>query len=199
MNHIDILNRRLGEELGYVAGLPRFAWHYAPEQMHLVYDRDDRTLLRKSWADMAAPDGGTIGRAWVLAERKIGNASDHCGYGEGVRVAATGRLEYKPFLETARIAPPTDELNANYIWAIKYQMEQTLDDYMAEEKYTKDRRLERDRVENRERSAAEYDKYTGGFGNLEPGLKDGFLSWGGVGQMPLERKLQESVAERALP
>ncbi len=179
-NHVDILNRRLADELGTVSGLARFKWFYAPDQLRLVYDTDDRTLLKKSWADAPAPDGGVIGRAWVLAERRIGKAEDHCGYGEGIRVAATGKMEYAPYFETAVMLPPTDELNANYIWAIKQQMETTFDDYVAEEKYSGDRNLERDKVANRERAAAQYDQYTGAFGNLEPGKRDGWLSFQNV-------------------
>lgn len=193
-NHVEILNRRLGDELGMVAGQPRFSWLWAPHQLRLVYDKDERTILRKSWADAPAPDGGVIGRAWVLAERRFGKAEDHCGYGEGIRVAATGALEYFPYYETAIIRPPTDDLNANYIWALRYQMENTLEDYVAEEKYSKDKNLERDQISNRERAAAEYDKYTGAYGNLQPGQVDGWMSFGGVGNSPVVEKLQDAAA-----
>lgn len=194
MNHIDTLNKRLADSLGYVGDLPRFAWHWAPSQARLVYDTDDRTLLRKTWADAPAPDGGVIGRAWVLAERRFGKAEDHCGFGEGIRVAATGALEYFPFYETSVITAPTDELNANYIWALRYQLENTFEDYVAEEKYSKDRNLERDRKFNIDRSAAIYDQSCGAFGNLSPGQVDGWMSWGGTGDSPMVKKLQDGVA-----
>ena len=83
MTHIDQLNRRLGEQLGFVCGgsLPRFSWRWAPTQDWFVYSRDDRTLVKKSWADAPAPDGSTIGRAWVLGEWRRNTSFDHHGYG----------------------------------------------------------------------------------------------------------------------
>ena len=199
--HTDILNQRLADNLGYVGDLPRFAWLYAPNQLRLVYDTDDRTLLRKTWADAPAPDGGVIGRAWVLAERRVGKATDHCGYGEGIRVAATGRLEYAPYFETAITCEPSSELNANYIWALRHQLdmsaesrEDAFENWMAEEQYTSTVNAERDREANRERAMHVYDDNVGAFGNCEVGVGDGFLSWGGVGDSPLVRKLQEPVA-----
>lgn len=191
MTHIDILNRRLGESLGRVCGgaLPRFCWKFAPHQPRFVYDTDDRTILKKSWADAPAPDGGVIGAVWVLAEWRMGKAEDHCGYGQGIRIAATGKPDYAPYYETA-LAPgkaPTDELTANYIWAIGDQLarsaekrDDSFESYMAEEAWTGQQNAARDREENRERSAGIYDRHTGAFGNLEPGKRDGWMSFQNV-------------------
>lgn len=79
---IKIFNRRLGESLGMVCGgtLPRFAWHYAPAENFFVYDRDNRTLLRKSWADAPAPWPGTLGRVWLIAQWRASNAYDNMGF-----------------------------------------------------------------------------------------------------------------------
>ena len=63
---VEALHRRLAERLGRVCGgsIPRFSWQYAPDQPWLVYDRDERTVLKKSWADMPAPDGSPIGKSF---------------------------------------------------------------------------------------------------------------------------------------
>ena len=207
MSPVEILNRRLGESLGMVCGgdKPRFCWLYAPLMNWLVYDTDDRTLLRKTWADAPAPDGNPLGRVWLLAEWRVNQAFDHFGFGEGMRVAKTHEAGYAPYLETT-LAPgqmPTDALTANYIWAIRKQLDQSaatlgdedsMQNYMGEEAYTAARNAERDREINRERAAAEYDKYTGAYGNLQPGQVDGWMSWGGLGDSPVVKKLQESVA-----
>ena len=203
MTHVDILNRRLGDALGHRGDKARFAWLWSPDQTRLVYDTDDLTILRKSWASAPAPDGGIIGPVWVLAEWRESKAVDHCGFGQGIRIAATGKPDYVPYYETA-LAPgkqPTDELTANYIWAISDQLsrsaeekEDSFEQYMGNEKYTADQNAMRERDWNRERAAHIYDDNVGGFGNCEPGLKDGFLSWGGVGESPLVQKLQETAA-----
>lgn len=79
---IDILNRRLGERLGLVDGrMPRFKWLWAPDQPWMVFSRDDQTLVKKCWGDMAAPDGAVVGRAWVLAQWKRSTVFDHHGFG----------------------------------------------------------------------------------------------------------------------
>jgi hypothetical protein len=78
---IETLNRRLADALGSVATNPRFQWRFAPEEIWMVYDYDDRTLIKKSWADMPSPAGGPIGRAWLLAEWRVSTAIDHHGYG----------------------------------------------------------------------------------------------------------------------
>ena len=79
---IDILNRRLHDALGSVGGTqPRFQWCWAPDHLWLVYDFDDRTIVRKTWADMPSPAGGPIGKAWLLAEWRVSKAVDNHGFG----------------------------------------------------------------------------------------------------------------------
>lgn len=188
---VEALNSRLANELGRTCGgtLPRFSWKYAPDQPWYVYDKDDRTVLKKSWADAPAPGGGTIGRAWLLAEWRQIKSEDHCGYGDGVRVAVTKKADYCPYFETTlregRL--PTEELNANYIWALRQQLamsaeqrEDSFEQYMAEEKYTADRNRQHHAVAHLESSRAQYDNYTGAFGNLEPGKRDGWMSFQNV-------------------
>lgn len=101
---INILNRRLGEALGLVCSgsIPRFAWKYAPDEPFFVYDRDNRTLLKKCWADAPAAGLGTLGRVWLLAEWKVSNAFDHMGF--------------SPQCETCQGRGKRDEFNVG-IWA----------------------------------------------------------------------------------
>lgn len=190
-SQVEVLNSRLAAELGRSCSdsLPRFAWKWAPDQPWYVYDSDDRTVLKKSWADAPAPGGGTIGRAWLLAEWRPIKSEDHCGYGSGVRVAVPKSADYCPYFETtlAEGQIPTEALNANYIWALRKQLDMSAEcredsfaQYMAEEKYSMLQRQDRDRTANRERAMHMYDDNVGGFGNCTPGTAGGFLSWGGV-------------------
>jgi hypothetical protein len=82
--HINRLNRRLGDALGRLCGgsIPRFSWRWAPAEPWFVFDSDDRTLIKKTWADAPATDGGKIGRAWVLGEWRRNTSFDHHGYGQ---------------------------------------------------------------------------------------------------------------------
>ena len=184
MTAIDLLNRRLGESLGRVCSgtLPRFAWKYAPEQSYFVYDRDNRTLLKKTWADAPAPSGGTIGKTWLLAEWRVNNVSDHHGFSDALRIPAVHAAGYAPYFETA-LAPgqePTPELNQNYIFALDKQLQSSFEDYMTEERYTRDRNERRDSADWRETAAGQYDEFTGAFGNLDAGKRSGFMSFQNV-------------------
>ncbi len=191
MTAVDILNRRLGESLGRVCSgtLPRFAWKYAPEQPYFVYDRDDRTLLKKTWADAPAPDGGTLGKVWLLAEWRVNNVIDHHGFSDAIRIPSVHAAAYAPYFETA-LAPgrePTAELTANYVHALDHQLrnsaehnDNSFNDYMTEERYTRDRNERLDRNAWQETAAAQYDEHTGAFGNCSPGTAGGFLSFGGI-------------------
>lgn len=203
MISVDILNRRLGEALGYRGAQPRFSWRYAPDELWFTFDRDDRTLLKRTWAHRPGPAGGVIGRAWVLAEWRRSQVFDHFGFGDGMRVPFIREFGYEPYMETVlpEGAAPTDELTANYISAIRWQLDQSAEqkedsfgNWMAEEAWTSQKNGERDRDVNRERAAAEYDKYTGAYGNLQPGQIDGWMSFGGLGDSPVVAKLKESAA-----
>jgi len=187
---VDHLNRRLGESLGYVncGTLPRFAWKWAPDESHFVYDSDNRTVVRKTWADRLAADGKPIGRAWVLAQWKPTKIADHCGFGEGIRLAVTASAKYQPQFET--VLPigvtPTEELNQNYIWALDFQLQNSAEhnpyamaNALAEEKYEDDVNEAQNAKEFRESSLAQYDNYVGAFGNCSPGTAGGFMSFGG--------------------
>ncbi len=191
MNSVDLLNRRLGESLGLVCGgtMPRFAWKYAPDQPYFVYARDNRTLIRKCWADLPAPGGGTLGKVWLMAEWKRNRNADHCGFGSGLRIAVARDFAYTPYLETALVPGlvPTDEINQNYIWALDYQLQRSAEfdpdsehNYMAEEKYTADRNKAQHAKDWHEFAASGYDDHTGAFGNCLPGTAGGFLSFGGM-------------------
>lgn len=185
------LNERLAAGLGRECGgsVPRFAWKWAPDQPWFVYDRDDRTVVKKTWAHMPGSNGQALGRVWVLAQWRPTQATDHCGYGEGVRIAVASKADYFPYLETA-LPPgraPSEMLNHNYIWAIRQQLdksaesrEDAFEQGMAEEKYSAERNSQRYATEHLEASRAEYDRHTGAFGNLEPGKRDGWMSFQNV-------------------
>lgn len=197
---VQTLNKRLGDGLGMVCGgsLPRFAWRWAPDEPWFVYDRDDRTLLKRSWAEMPASDGGKIGRSWLLAEWRRSQVFDHHGFGVGLRVPFIKDFNYHPYLETVipRGQEPDGALTANYIWALRRMMEQAEDPemYLADEKYAEEKQRKRFAAEHLEASRAEYDKYTGAFGNLQPGQVDGWMSFGGVGDSPVVKRLQEATS-----
>ncbi len=188
---VEILNRRLRDSLGSVCGgaLPRFAWKYAPEQPYFVYDRDNRTLLKKTWADAPAPDGGTLGKVWLLAEWRVHQTFDHFGFQDGVRIPSVHAAGYSPYIETA-LAPgqePGAELTANYVYALDVQLrnsaehkEDSFENYMAEEKWTADKNKRKDQADWRETAAAGYDEHTGAFGNLRPGDRGGWMSFQNV-------------------
>lgn len=205
MTHIDILNRRLAESLGRVCSgtFPRYKWFYAPEMPYFVYDRDDRTLLKRTWADAPGPDGNPIGKVWLLGGWRINKTLDHFGYGEGVRVPHVQKAGYAPHFETALPPgqPPNDEITAWIIHKIDAQLsisaeivgeERSMDQYMAEEHYSELRNKRAFANEHLERSRHVYDDNVGAFGNCEVGVGDGFLSWGGVGDSPVVRKLTEA-------
>lgn len=132
-SHIKTLNTRLGDSLGLVCGgsLPRFAWKYAPDMVWIVYGRDDRTVVKKTWADAPSASGGKVGKAWLLAEWRLNKSFDNHGFGDtcgkcngmgssteygitircrecdgkgtvaGVRVAVRSTSGYSPYFETA--------------------------------------------------------------------------------------------------
>lgn len=187
--YVQSLNRRLGDALGYRGNHPRFAWCWAPNQSRFVYDTDNRTLLKKSWASMPGPDGKELGRVWVLGEWRESTAFDHHGFADGLRIPFVRKFDYAPYFESAVLdgSEPTGEITRNYIWALDQQLQRSVefdrnsfDNYMAEEKYTADRNSARHRADWQENAAAGYDANTGAFGNCIPGTAGGFLSFGGV-------------------
>lgn len=192
MTYIDTLNRRLGEALGTVCGgtLPRFCWRHAPSEHYFVYDRDNRNVLKKRWADTIGPDAKPLGNSWVLAEWKVTKATDHMGFRSDIRMAVVRSAGYAPHLETAmaRGVLPSEELNANYIWALRQQLDASAEqcgdgsfnNYLAEEKYTEMANNRRDRAAWLETAREGFDDNTGAMGNCVPGTAGGFLSFGGV-------------------
>lgn len=188
---VDHLNRRLGEALGLVCGgsLPRFAWKWAPDQPHYVFDRDNRTLLKRTWADAPAPGGGVLGGVWVLAGWRENRNYDNFGYGDSMRIPVVHSAGYAPYFETALVPgqTPTAELNQNYIWALDRQLQASsehsnysFDNYMNEEHYSTESNKAREKEEWREQARTGYDANTGAFGNCEPGKRDGFFSFQNV-------------------
>lgn len=61
MTHIDQLNRRLGEALGYRNSQPRFAWKWSAD-LHYFYRLPTAvTFERMCWAER-------VGRVWMIAQ-----------------------------------------------------------------------------------------------------------------------------------
>lgn len=188
--HIDLLNRRLAERLGCVCGgsLPRYAWKFAPHQPMYVYDRDNRTLLKRSWADSPGPDGKPIGAVWLLAEWRV-NRNVDAGTSAGVRVPVIGGAGYSPYLETA-MPPgrePSEAENQHLISDIDRQLAasaehdpNSFENYMADEKSTADANKRKDKAAWRETTAEQYDNNVGAFGNCAPGTRGGYMSFGGI-------------------
>lgn len=59
---VDILNRLLGERLGYANGVtPRFAWMWSPDVQYYYRPHVAASWQRCSWADR-------LGRCWLLCQ-----------------------------------------------------------------------------------------------------------------------------------
>lgn len=185
--HIDLLNRRLGEALGFVASgyKPRFMWKYAPDEFMHFYTTTS-SIYRRRWADLYGPGGAPIGRSWLIAGWKAFTHQDHYGFGQGVRLAVPSNAGYSPYFELTAYPEgslPSERLNARYIRDIRTQLAKSVEnnpnsfeDYMMEEKYDLDRRNAQDRDSWRETAAADFDKHIGAFGNCEPGKRHGYLA-----------------------
>lgn len=178
-SYIDILNRRLGEALGFVGGgsRPRFCWKFAPDELMFFYGPAGE-LIRRRWAEAPAPSGQPVGAAWLLAGWREMPEVDHHGFGQGLRFAAVRAAGYSPFFET--ICPqwelPSEKLNANYIWALRKQLDTSFEEYMMEERYMSDSEERRNKAAWLEKAQHGYDDWTGAFGNCEPGARGGYLS-----------------------
>lgn len=148
----------------------------------LVYDSDNRTLLKKSWASAPGPDGKPIGAVWVLARFTPG--ADEV-WEQGVRVPAR-RAGYSPYIETA-CAAPSEDLNARYIRDIDRQLtasaeldKRSFEKYMSDEFSTREANERRDKAAWRETAAGQYDNHVGAYGNCAPGTAGGYMSFGGI-------------------
>lgn len=134
MKEIDLLNRRLGEALGFVLGgsQPRFKWVQAHECHYYTREHAGETFRTRCFADRP----GT-GKVWLLAQWRLPEVFDVRSNSTHVLTEAEwwqtfhgtmpypARGHYIPHLET-KLLPgrvPTAELTANYIFVLRQQME----------------------------------------------------------------------------
>jgi hypothetical protein len=150
---IELLNRRLREELGTVGGQARFAWQYAPEVHYFTRRPTALTFTRHCWAER-------IGKVWMLCQWRLPTSFDpETGATKLITEAAwwsayQGQLPYpskgmywaQP--ETAREPgrQPTMEETVGYIWSIRQQIEKDFQSHLREGKAEMDKdRLDSDK------------------------------------------------------
>lgn len=128
---IDQLNRRLGEELGFISEQPRFAWRWAPELRYYSRAQNASHWTEHNWADM-------LGNVWVLTSLRppVGvlgatevpiTEQDWYRTFRGTR-PFPGKLTPYVFAETALIPglEPSAERTAFYIDSLKEQMSKSV-------------------------------------------------------------------------
>jgi hypothetical protein len=139
VKHIDALNRRFAEALGFVQGTSqsRFKWALSTECFYYLRNHAGESFTRYCWADR-------VGRVWLLTQWQVPTVFDP---DTGVQRPLTEadwwksfngtipfpkRGEYIAHAETA-LAPghePTAEHTAYYIQALDRQMSTTYDQQM---------------------------------------------------------------------
>lgn len=185
MNHIDRLNRRLGEALGLIANQPRFSWRWAPDLAYLT-----RTHLGESWTPNNWAD--RLGKVWVLTELRrplgmIGDTVVPITEDDWWRVfrgtKPFEKLTPYVFTETALIPglDPSEEKTAFYIASLREQIEKSV----ARLEQEGLQELAKDREDNhREFMDCADDSFpafwsTNG-GAHTPGTRGGHVSFGGI-------------------
>lgn len=183
MTDVNILNRRLGESLGLVLGgsQPRFKWVRAEDCFYYLRRGIGESFQQRCWADK-------IGPVWVLAGWRL----PMCFDGQSSRVMTESewwamhrgtlpypaRGHYSVYAESAQPhgKAPTAEVNANYICALRQQMEssyqtQVLDGHT-------EMALDRREVDKRFWQATADAEPA--FGNYDSGNRGGSVSYGGI-------------------
>jgi|SRR5581483_4652674 len=157
--HVEQLNRRLGDALGYVcAGTkPRFSWQWAPD---LPYWRT------------------RLGGVWVLCQwiRPLMSPEQWAREFDG-RYPYPAEGMFHPHTETA-LSPgnvPDERLTQNYIRVIDLQMSTTFAEQLIA--------VEDDLARDKERNELEWVEYVQdqnpAFSNPSPGSRGGHVSFGG--------------------
>lgn len=131
MNHIEQLNRRLGECLGYIGAEPRFKWAWAPDMEYLYRKPTAITFTRHNWAER-------LGRVWVLTgftapvayvgEMQVAVTREEWWARTGGQMPFPERGSRQPLADTA-LPPgvvPNGEITNRYIVAISDQMTKTV-------------------------------------------------------------------------
>lgn len=183
MTEVDLLNKRLGESLGLVLGgsQPRFKWVRAEDCFYYLRRNIGEDFQQRCWADK-------IGPVWVLAGWRL----PMCFDGQASRVMTESewwnmhhgiipypaRGHYSVFGETQQPPgkAPTAEVNANYIWALRRQMETSYQTQVLEG-HTEMALDRRDWDNKFFEMTADAEP---AFGNYNPGSRDSSVSYGGV-------------------
>lgn len=158
--HIEQLNRKLGDALGYVRGgsQPRFCWAWAPD---LPY-----------WQTR-------LGKVWVLAQwQRPGMPQEEWRkhFGDRFPYPETGMHHAHPetALEPGQI--PTEGLTQNYIWALDRQMSQTFGQQLA----AVNQEIEDDKDRDYVQWVEKVQDTNPAFSNFDPGHRGGHVSYGGI-------------------
>ena len=185
MSHIELLNQRLGEALGFVNRTknPRFKWVLSTECFWYHRNHLMENFERRCWADR-------LGKVWLIAQWGVPKCYDPATRQTRILTESDwwqsfkGQLpfpkngEYSAHAETQQPPgmEPTDELNQNYIWALGKQMNTDYEEALA------DGHLEMalDRAAHDARWMEQANEVTPAFGNWNSGNRGGNISFGGI-------------------
>ena len=160
MTHIEQLNRKLGDALGYVRSgtEPRFCWRWAPT---LPY-----------WQ-------ARLGKVWVLCQWQRPNLTEaqwlkefHGRY----PYPASGMHHAQPETALPPGLAPNEALTQNYIWALDRQMSTSLVQQLCDVQNEVEADKDRDYVEWVDRVQND----NPAFSNFDPGARGGHVSYGGI-------------------
>ncbi len=184
MTPVAVLNRRLYDSLGSIGGSrPRFCWMKSTELFWYFRENALENFQRQCWADR-------IGGVWVMAQWQVPTGFDaqtgqnyplteenwYRMFRGTIPYPARGEYVAHPETQLAPGQEPTDELTANYIWALDKQMSSTFRGQL--------RGLKTDLDEHQNAFLEnQHDMMLNeapAFGNYAPGTRGGFLSFGGV-------------------
>lgn len=182
MTSVNLLNRRLGEALGFIGGSqPRFKWVQAQDCFYYLRAHVGENFQQRCWADK-------IGPVWVLAGWRL----PMCFDGQSSRVMTESewwsmhhgaipypaRGQYSVFGESKQPPGrlPTAEVNANYIWALRQQMDSTY----AEQVCDGHTELALDRADRDKKFWQMTADAEPAFGNYNAGSRDSSVSFGGL-------------------
>ena len=185
-SEIELLNKRLEDELGSNHGQPRFQWRYAPEVFYYFRNPNSITYTRHCWADL-------VGKVWMLCQSAPAQWIDHEGHShqitrEGWAQAFRGEFPYPDkgiyvaHSETA-LAPgvlPDAEETAVWIVSINRQLAKNFNQHVAESTA----RMQRAREDNEREFMEQADDWFPAFWKNgeghEPGTRGAHVSFGGI-------------------
>jgi hypothetical protein len=173
MTHIDQLNRRLGDSLGYVGINPRFAWKKASECFYFM--RTAPTSIKHTrfcWSDR-------IGNVWLIAQFRP-PAMDEAAWAHTFNgefpYPAQGQYYAHPETALPPGVEPTQEDTQAYIWSLTRQMDKSVAAHYREI----DSEIQRDKARDYEQWVEKVQNMNPAFSNWDSGKRGGHVSFGGV-------------------